>query len=193
MAKYKEYEYVGKFGKKNYKKIVLLDKDNNVINTCYSRKINKSWYAEDEYMNEDIQIYGKTDVCKEKGVIFITNDEEDTELLNRIGFPAINFAHTTMSKMELMEYIPKLFNGFKKVFIINDFIENLRSKYNEILKQDFLEKLNNLPNINEIMILNPNKVHYSYKTINDILNPKKDSSKCEEEFMQLIKTAEKYK
>ena len=35
MAKYKNYEYVGKNGKKDYRKTVLLDKNNEIINVSY--------------------------------------------------------------------------------------------------------------------------------------------------------------
>ena len=141
MAKYKNYEYVGKNGKKDYRKTVLLDKNNEIINVSYSKKRKKCWYAADNYTYTDIQIYGRRDIEDRTNTIFITNDEEDTEILNNTGVSAINFAHTMMEERELMDYLPRLFKNFKKVFILDDFLESLRDVNYKGLKQTFLEKL----------------------------------------------------
>ena len=98
-----------------------------------------------------------------------------------------------MEERELMDYLPRLFKNFKKVFILDDFLESLRDVNYKGLKQTFLEKLSELPNIKEIIILDPRKVHYMYKTINDIVKINNKNGKCEEEFLQLIKTSERYK
>lgn len=193
MAKYKNYEYVGKNGKKDYRKTVLLDRNNEIINVSYSKKRKKCWYAADNYTYTDIQIYGRRDIEDITNTIFITNNEEDTEILNNTGVSAINFAHTMMEERELMDYLPRLFKNFKKVFILDDFLESLRDVNYKGLKQTFLEKLSKLPNIKEIIILDPRKVHYMYKTINDIVKINNKNGKCEEEFLQLIKTSERYK
>ena len=192
MAKYKIYEYVGKNGKKDYRKVVLLDKENKAIDICYNKKRKKSWYIAD-YRCTEIQMYGKRDIEDRTNSIFITNDEEDTEILNNIGISTINFANNVMNEYELMEYLPRLFKNFKKVFILEDFLVYLTDVNYKKLKQVFLEKLAKLPNIKEILILNPRKVSCYYKTINDMVTHNKENNNLGEEFMQLIKTSERYK
>lgn len=204
----KVYSYRNLQGEESFKKIKIYpDKYDDIKKYSETELIknNNNWYVNyADYINK-VLIYGDMNKDYNQYDLFITNSEEDTDLLNGLGYSAMNFASFPMTENELIKSIPQLFRNFKRIYIINDFLENLKNENFESIKKSFLEKLDGELKINQIMqmhfenseskfkgirILNLKRINKEYKTITDMFDniDKPDKSLI----LDLIETAEKY-